>query len=291
MEKSKIISFFRSNFKNYFLLAYILKSLRVLIRFLQLFIFYILNFASFIKWKLDNISLKVLVIEIPHGGLGDHLFYTKLPQIAKNSFGYDKVFISKLSKIRRKDHYNILWTANPFVDGFCYSHGRVINNVLPESDSPLKNINKSGKNILDLVKIEYNLDDKARFDEPIIYYEPKFIEYYKDKVIFDPNFITNQRNLDNYDFIKHFFTENNIDINCQFPAKKGYEVLNISSNFIYDKDFYEYLDILNSCKDFYCFASGSAVLMRSINRKANVFYSDTVDLGFLFTNKNSYIKY
>jgi len=260
-------------------------------RFLSLTYFYTLNFFSFFVWKISNINKKILVIELPYGGLGDHLFYSRLPRIAKEKYTYDKVFISRLSKIRRKEHYKIIWGLNPFVDGECYSHGKKIRDILPEADSPLKTAKKSGKNILDLIKIEYELDDFQRFDNPEIFYKPKLIEKYKDKTIFDPNFVSDLHHQEELVKIKKYFLENNITVDYQFPAKKKLEILNICNDFIYDKDFYEYIDIIFSCKKFYCFASGSAVISVAIGKSANVFYNDKVDLGFLFTNKNKYIKY
>ncbi|MCK4823535.1 hypothetical protein KA005_47730, partial [bacterium] len=45
-------------------------------------------------------SRKTLVIQIPFGGLGDHLFRSHVPRIAKKTGQYDRVYISNHSVFR-----------------------------------------------------------------------------------------------------------------------------------------------------------------------------------------------
>lgn len=61
---------------------------------------------------------KILIIEIPYLGLGDHLFHSHIPRIAKKIGKYDKVYISEFSHHRNPDNKRIVWELNPFVDGF-----------------------------------------------------------------------------------------------------------------------------------------------------------------------------
>ena len=62
--------------------------------------------------------LKTLVIEIRYPGLGDHLFHSHIPRIAKETGKYDAVYISSKSLFRHPDTKYIVWDLNPFVDGF-----------------------------------------------------------------------------------------------------------------------------------------------------------------------------
>ncbi len=41
--------------------------------------------------------MKELLIKIRWGGLGDHLFHSHLPRLAKEVYGYDKVWVSQRS--------------------------------------------------------------------------------------------------------------------------------------------------------------------------------------------------
>lgn len=66
---------------------------------------------------------KKLIIEITYSGLGDHLFHSHIPRIAKIYGGFDEVFISNYSKFGHIDYKKIIWELNPYVDGFVDSHG------------------------------------------------------------------------------------------------------------------------------------------------------------------------
>ena len=61
---------------------------------------------------------KSLIIEIKYSGLGDHLFHSHIPRIAKESKIYDKVFISEKSIFGHSDYKKLIWELNPYVDGF-----------------------------------------------------------------------------------------------------------------------------------------------------------------------------
>ena len=52
---------------------------------------------------------KTLIIEIQKGGLGDHLFYSHLPRIAKQTYAFDVVLISNKSQFRNQDYKKLIW--------------------------------------------------------------------------------------------------------------------------------------------------------------------------------------
>src|SRR5437868_3829645 len=120
------------------------------------------------------------VIRMKFDGLGDHLFYSHLPRIAKQYGGYDRVFISNLSECRHPDYRRIIWESNPFVDGFC------------GADAPLYDFEDipPGMNILDKHMLLTGLDDGQRFHEPELYLKPRIIESLRNATVFDPNFVS-----------------------------------------------------------------------------------------------------
>ena len=59
-----------------------------------------------------------LILQIKFGGLGDHLFYSHLPRIAKQSGECTGVYISNHSSFRSPEYKELIWKLNPFVDGF-----------------------------------------------------------------------------------------------------------------------------------------------------------------------------
>jgi len=79
------------------------------------------------------------VIEVKYGGLGDHLFYSHLPRIAKQTGKYDRVYVSNHSTFRNPEYRKLIWECNPYVDGFCDENGNY----------PLFDSVEEGMNILD----------------------------------------------------------------------------------------------------------------------------------------------
>lgn len=142
----------------------LLKNNSPLYSFFSRFWFFIQRSARIFKvtiLNLPNILLhlkyykkRVLVIEVPYGGLGDHLFYSHLPRIAKQTKAYDKVFISKVSPIRRNEYMDFIWEKNPYLDGLTSMTGQIYRG----SDSVQMNI-------LDKIILFYGLDDGVRFHE------------------------------------------------------------------------------------------------------------------------------
>lgn len=58
---------------------------------------------------------KQLVIQIPFGGLGDHLAYSSLPELLWQQKGI-KTFISSKSIFRSEAIRNFVWELNPYID-------------------------------------------------------------------------------------------------------------------------------------------------------------------------------
>src|SRR5438093_9007669 len=120
------------------------------------------------------------VIQIKYGGLGDHLFYTHLPRIAKQHGGYARVFISNFSEYRNPNYRRLVWESNPYVDGFSDE-----NFLLPE----FKRI-PPDRNLLDQMMLLSGLDDGQRFHEPELYFKPPVVESLRNAIVFDPNFVS-----------------------------------------------------------------------------------------------------
>src|SRR6266496_3112403 len=65
-----------------------------------------------------------LILQIKFGGLGDHLFFSHLPRIAKQSGECTGVYISNQSCFRSPEYKELIWKLNPFVDGFVDEPGK-----------------------------------------------------------------------------------------------------------------------------------------------------------------------
>lgn len=232
---------------------------------------------------------KTLIIETEYGGLGDNLFYTPVARLAKESKKYTKVYFSNVSPFRREEHKEFLWGMNPYVDGFINLPGKMCKKIPDDNDTKLK-LKLRKKNVIDLIIESYCLVENMSMTDPEIYYSPKNNTYCNNKVLFDPNWITNlydEKHI--FNEITNYFNQKNIHVDLQLEPKNGRVGIK-SVQIIKDTSFSEYCDLIASCAEFYCFASGSAVLAASLGVKANVFYTDEVNDIFLFSKNHNYIK-
>ena len=228
-------------------------------------------------------SEEVLIIEIEYGGLGDHLFYSHLPRIAKETGRYKKVFLSDLSAIRNPQHIKLIWLLNPYLDGMINKPGKLFRKLD-------KRRAYDGKNILDNIMLAYDLDDGLRGHQPEIYYKPKKISKYLDQIFFDPNWITKLYDKTTVEkSISDYFFANNIKIDFIFKPRNGFNLRNSNQIIVQDSSFEEFCDILYSCKHLYCFATGTAVLYEALGGSATVFFNSKMDAIFKYSNKHKYI--
>lgn len=222
--------------------------------------------------------MKEIVLKIGYGGIGDHLFYSPIPRIAKQKHGYDKVFISNYSPFRNPDTKKIVWEYNPFVDGFV------------DKDAPIPTFSTVdiGKNILDAIVDFVGLpDDGERFREPEIYYVPKIIDTLKESIIYDPNYINHVFHPSSYSISKYFL-DNNIKIDYQMEKMFNASCIDgVKQLKSYNLE--HFIDIIFSCRDFFSI-SGSSVLSAAIGKPTTVFYGNGMKSMFLHSAKHKYIK-
>ncbi|MBA3706461.1 MAG: hypothetical protein H0W84_11360 [Bacteroidetes bacterium] len=227
---------------------------------------------------------KTLIIEIPYGGLGDHLFHSHLPRIAKETGRYDTVYISKKTIFRHPDNKYIVWDLNPFIDGFIDQPGIKCNLV-----EILKNV-KKGVNLLDAIMLAYNLDDTQRGHEPEIYYKPHFNATYHN-VIFDPNYLSWVGVIDKRD-IMYFLKKRKIQFDAVMKIRtdKSLYIPKASDVFIETVTLKDFCDLIYSSKKLFCLTSGTASLASSLGKPATVFYGAKQDPGFRHSKIHEYIK-
>src|SRR5262245_36345995 len=78
----------------------------------------LVTFKARAAFNFNRYCRKQIILQIGHGGLGDNLFLSHIPQIAKEVSGVRKVFISTHSVFREDAYKSLIWESNPFVDGF-----------------------------------------------------------------------------------------------------------------------------------------------------------------------------
>lgn len=226
---------------------------------------------------------KSLVIEIIHTGLGDHLFHSHLPRIAKES-GFDKVYISNFSPVVHPNYKSLVWEYNPFVDGFIDEPGLKIN--IGEIVHKLKR--NSETNLLDEVMIAFGLENNMRWNKPEIYYKPKFVERF-NKVVYDPNFLS-WIGLCTKEDAMTFFKKNNIQFDAIMKLRSGkhFYVPTNNEEFIETPTLEDFCDLIYSCKELHCLTSGTATLADALGKKATVYYGEGQPAGYQHSKNHDY---
>lgn len=220
---------------------------------------------------------KTLVMQIKWGGLGDHLFHSHIPRIAKETKMYDKVYLSELSDFRSIDYKRLIWDKNPYLDGYVKKGG-----WYPEIP-----YNFHGTNYLDMIMLGYGLDDGKRWHEPEIFYKPCIKSELINKNVYDPNFITNAGYFDVKN-LKKYLIKNCISIDMQLtPVKTSVSLDNIP--FIKPESLEDYCSIIVSCNNFFCLASGGATLAAALQKPSYIFYHSRVKEKFLHSNFHQYV--
>lgn len=220
----------------------------------------------------------VLIIQVEYGGLGDHLFYSHIPKIAKES-GYKKVLISNKSIYRSNIYKKLIWESNPWVDGFTDEKGIISKDINP----------KVGNNLLDEVMLSFGLDDGKRFHEPEIYIETDKIKDLESETLYDPNYVSYVGDIQGFQIQKYIYKNNiNIDAQMKLLKNKGLPVTN-NKYFISAENIYAFIKILKSVKHVYCLSSGTATLCAALGISATVFYGNGQNKIFHHSKLHTFI--
>ncbi|MDH7515479.1 MAG: hypothetical protein QHI48_06380 [Bacteroidota bacterium] len=203
---------------------------------------------------------RTLVIRVPFGGLGDHLFRSHLPRIAKETGVYERVLVSNLSEYRDPEIRTLVWEQNPFIDGFT------------DEDAPVPVFPSvpKGMNLLDRMMLEYGMDDGTRFHEPEIYYRPGKAEAAAGKSVYDPNWVSNTGIISKRKLHKHFRRSGLPDF--QMPPRAKTVLLDGIPFYPHPTSLFEYCNILASAERFTCLLSGGATLAAALGVPAVVLY-------------------
>lgn len=228
---------------------------------------------------------KQLVIQIPFGGLGDHLAYSSLPELLWEQKGI-KTFISNKSIFRGKAICDFVWELNPYVT-FTDEKGwftyKPLDNNFHTMDEYFQNL--------------FNLKGDGR---PKIYYKPKLIEQLKGKTTIDPSFGPTgkangyfepdfhkkfieylKNNVGEFVLIahKHSDTKNNLQKLIKTELKPNcYNVTNIE----------ELADVLFSADNRYLLYSGGASLSAALSLPSTILCNKMAAPNFQY-NINAYV--
>lgn len=228
-------------------------------------------------------STSSLIIEIIHTGLGDHLFHSHLPRIAKES-GIKMVYISNHSPVVHPDYKKLVWEYNPYVDGFVDEPGVKVN----IGDLVARLIKEGKTNLLDEVMLGFGLDNGQRWNQPEIYYKPKYIEEY-NKTIYDPNFLS-WIGLCTKEDAMTYFKKNSISFDAIMKLRNGkhFYIPSGKEVFIETPTLEDFCDLIFSSKELHCLTSGTATLADALNKPATVYYGEGQPVGYQHSKSHNY---
>jgi hypothetical protein len=234
--------------------------------------------------ELEKPNKRTLIIHIPYGGLGDHILYSHIPRIAKQTGVYSNVYFSNKSVIRNPSHLEYIWKKNPYLDGFCDDE-----NFHDYNSKLIATFDETKGNILDQIMLSYGIDDGTRWHEPELYFKIAFIPELEGKSVYDPNFISYSGGLTSKKVVKYLF-DHNKKIDYQFPIRStlALPILQFDT-FIRDANFELFCSIIISCKELYSLTTGTATLASALTKSTTVFYGNQLDTYFLHSKFHSYI--
>ncbi|MBI2283784.1 MAG: hypothetical protein HYU71_08765 [Bacteroidetes bacterium] len=224
--------------------------------------------------------MKRLIIEIQKGGLGDHLFYSHLPRIAKESGAFSEVYISDHSIFRNEQNRQLIWESNPYINGFTSERGIY---HLPETL-------EAGQNLLDHIMLAYGMDDGKRFHEPEVYYKPAQKKELADAVIYDPNYISYTGDLANGQPIEQWFTQNGEMVHYQMKQLNNrYLPIHTALDTLAAESLFDLCSILVSARQVYCLNTGTATLAAALGVPVTVFYGTGLESRYRHSRLHRYV--
>jgi hypothetical protein len=245
--------------------------------------------TQFARYKTQGLLLrwnryvrKVLVLRFsePTAGLGDQMWHTHLPRVAKQSGAYDRVLYSLDSVYRHEGMFEVLWKANPHIDefvprmpGFSFVNVREL---------------QPGCNKLDQIMMSALIDDGCRNHEPEIYSRFAPIAELQGKTLYDPNFVTEAGEVSN-DLIAAFLKQRSVTIDFQFaPRWNSHPLAGVPVLPPCSLDWF--CRAIVSCSSLYCFTTGTASLAPALGKGAHVFFGAGVSRACHHSAMNTYIE-
>lgn len=200
---------------------------------------------------------KKVIFKVEYGGLGDHLFYSALPRLLKEQGLADEVYISDQSNFRNPAIFDLIWKANPHLDG-----------VSSEALTPLVEIADTKEHkIVNIIFERFGLYSEKEF--PVEIYQDLELPKVLGGKYIDLNYVS---------FIGAFSWMDKISVYRRYPdhaminPDKLSSLLFPSRKKIFTKSLQEYASLIASSSDFVTLASGGATLAAALNRSSTIYY-------------------
>jgi hypothetical protein len=222
---------------------------------------------------------KTFVLEIGCGGLGDNLFNSHLPRLAKQIGRCDRVFVSSRSKFNNPEYRKYIWEANPFVDGFVDEPGFMLRRM----QAP------PGGNLLDHLMIGARFDDGQRWHDPEIADSFPLVPELRGLTIYDPNFVSNAGAV-SAERIARYLEQRGIRPDAQLEPRWNSHPLPSVTRTISSPDFAAFSSILKSVSRVICLTTGTPTLAAALGTPCLVLWGAGVDPIFHHSRRHEYVR-
>mgnify|MGYP001810084150 CR=1 FL=1 len=211
---------------------------------------------------MTNLDENIIVFSQPHGGLGDNLLYSTLPE--KFAAIGKKFYVSSQNVVRNQSTFDLVWGRNPYVHG-------VIDAPVNAGDRSYAQYASSPKilNIISRIEAAHGFDPSGLV--PKLYFQPKFIEELADKIIIDVNSTSigfSNENISSYLFQMFEWYKLDREKSLQITLESGAYVKNIfridGIDPIQLSNLYHYCDVIYSCRAFVTVHSGAHCLAAAL---------------------------
>ncbi len=264
-----------------------------------------INMAFYQRARNDKTEQKAFVFQMPPAfdGLGDHLFMSRLPEIA-HQHGYEAVLVSIHNKYKTQGTEDIYQSDPNVLDitdmtGTFYDRIQDMHNVMNG-----QGVSTGYDMIQKFLELhDMNLNAKVRDFLPKYHLDPLQINVTKkvfDKkgidltksVVFDPNWKHNS-GLSNELVQEYVDGIQNLLIIAPFEdTNYAYRLPNTSISpyrYIKPLNLREYAAIISLCKEFICMMSGGAVLSVALEKRATVLDSRKTPSYHKFEKHNKHL--
>lgn len=222
---------------------------------------------------------KKFVLEIGCGGLGDNLFNSHLPRLAKQVGRCDRVLISTRSRFNNPEYRKYVWEDNPFVDGFVDEPGFLLWRMKSPPDG----------NLLDHLMIGAGFDDGTRWHDPEIHDSFPADPALRGLTIYDPNFVSNAGAL-TAEQIERYLQETGIHLDAQLEPRWNSHPLKSVAKTIPATDFAGFCSIIKSVKRIICLTTGTPTLAAALGTPCTVLWATGVDPIFHHSRLHEYAR-
>jgi hypothetical protein len=261
------------------------------------------NAQSRARCQFNRLVRRQLVIQSHYAGLGDNLFLSHLPRIAKETGAYEKVLVSNRCVFRDPAFRKLVWESNRHVDGFtdepgfgllpphtqCRQSSRLYGLFFRLGLEARITQVRPGCNLLDEFMLGMGLDDGQRFHEPEVHLDIPRVKEYENLTVYDPNYITNVGAITARE-VEAYFDRSGVEVHAQMARRNQSLTISRPTATITTKDLLDFCSVIVSCKALYCLTTGTATLAAALGKPCTVLYGEGINPVYHHSKLHQYVR-